>query len=55
MNGLPREAIPRFVSRREILDSLERALALCEFVYHGIRDETCRLIGQRSKPRVLQQ
>ncbi len=53
VNELSRNAIPRLVSRREVLNALERALALCEFVYHGIEDDSCRLIGQRSKLRVL--
>lgn len=53
VNGLSRDAIPRLVSRREVLNAFERALALCEFVYHGLEDDSCRLIGQRSKLRVL--
>ena len=53
VNGLSRDEVHRRMSRREILNSFERALALCEFVYHGLDDESCRLIGQRSKLRVL--
>lgn len=53
VNNLPREAIPRLMSRREVLNSLERTLVLSEFVYHGVEDNSCRLIGQRSKVRVL--
>lgn len=53
VNELPRDSVPRLMSRREVLNSFERALALCEFVYHGKEDDSCRLIGQRSKSRVL--
>ena len=53
VNGLARDAIPMLVSRHDVLNALERALALCEFVYHPIDDSSCRLIGQRSKVRVL--
>lgn len=53
VNGLGRDAVPRRTSRREVLNALERALALCEFVYHGLEDDSCSLIGQRSKLRVL--
>ncbi|MEZ6051288.1 MAG: hypothetical protein R3C02_07880 [Planctomycetaceae bacterium] len=53
VNGLSSEAIPRLMSRREGLNILERALVLCEFVYHGKDDDSCTLIGQRSKLRVL--
>ncbi len=42
------------VPRREMLNRLERALVLCEFVYHGAEDDGCRLIGQRSRTQVLQ-
>lgn len=37
----------------ENLLRVERALALCEFIYHG-SDNSCRVIGQRSKSEVLQ-
>ena len=53
VNGLARDAVPRRTSRREVLNALERTLALCEFVYHGADDDSCTLIGQRSKLRVL--
>ena len=53
VNGLSHEALPPRTSRREVLNALERALALCEFVYHGLEDDSCRLIGQRSKLRCL--
>ncbi|MEK7315262.1 MAG: hypothetical protein AAB011_03710, partial [Candidatus Eisenbacteria bacterium] len=53
VNGLARDAVPRRTPRREVLNALERTLALCEFVYHGVEDDSCTLIGQRSKVRVL--
>jgi hypothetical protein len=53
VNGFAHDAVPRRMSRREALNALERALVLCEFVYHGHKDDSCRLIGQRSKLRVL--
>jgi len=53
VNGLSRDAVPRRTPRREVLNALERTLALCEFVYHGLEDDSCSLIGQRSKLRVL--
>jgi len=53
VNGLSRDAVPRRTPRREVLNAVERALALCEFVYHGLEDDSCSLIGQRSKLRVL--
>jgi hypothetical protein len=53
VNKLAGDAIPRRMPRREVLNAFERALALCEFVYHGIDDDSCSLIGQRSKLRVL--
>jgi hypothetical protein len=53
VNRLRRDVLPRRLPRREVLDSFERALALCEFVYHGLEDDSCTLIGQRSKLRVL--
>ncbi len=53
VNALPAEDVPPRLPRREILNALERALALCEFVHHGVGDESCPLIGQRSKLRVL--
>lgn len=53
VNGLARNAVPRRTPRREVLNALERTLALCEFVYHGVEDDSCTLIGQRSKVRVL--
>ena len=53
VNGLSGEKLPPGISRRELLDALERALVLCEFVYHGREDDSCRVIGQRSKLRVL--
>jgi hypothetical protein len=39
---------------REMLNRLERALVLCEFVYHGSEDLACRVVGQRSRTQVLQ-
>lgn len=53
VNGLARDAVPGRTPRREVLNAFERALALCEFVYHGLEDDSCSLIGQRSKLRVL--
>ena len=41
-------------TRYERLYRLERALVLCEFVHHGAGNNTCRLLGQRSKTEVLQ-
>ena len=41
-------------TRQDRLHRLERALALCEFVWHGADDNSCPLLGQRSKTRVLQ-
>jgi hypothetical protein len=45
---------PNHQTRQNRLHRLERALALCEFVYHGPEDDSCRLLGQRSKTQVLQ-
>ena len=53
VNGLPFSALPPRTSRREVVNALERALVLCEFIYHGLDDDSCRLLGQRSKLRVL--
>ena len=53
VNELARDAVPRRTPRREVLNALERTLALCEFVHHGVDDDSCTLIGQRSKLRVL--
>jgi hypothetical protein len=53
VNQLAGDAIPRRLPRHEVLNAFERALALCEFVYHGLEDDSCSLIGQRSKLRVL--
>lgn len=53
VNALPPGAVPPRLPRREILNALERALALCEFAHHGMGDDSCPLIGQRSKLRVL--
>jgi hypothetical protein len=52
-NGLASSALPRRMPRREVVNALERALVLCEFIYHGQEDDSCRLLGQRSKLRVL--
>lgn len=41
------------VARREMLNRLERALVLCEFVHHGTEDDSCRVVGQRSRTQVL--
>jgi len=41
-------------TRQDCLHRLERALVLCEFVYHGAADKSCLLLGQRSKTQVLQ-
>lgn len=41
-------------TRLDRLHRLERALVLCEFVYHGAADKSCPLFGQRSKTQVLQ-
>ena len=48
-----REPLTR-ATRREMLHQLERALVLCEFVYHGAEDDSCRIIGQRNRMQVLQ-
>ncbi|HWD37272.1 MAG TPA: hypothetical protein VG944_00355 [Fimbriimonas sp.] len=53
VNRLASDAIPRRSPRHEVLNAFERALALCEFVHHGLEDDSCSLIGQRSKLRVL--
>lgn len=53
VNGLGQGALPRRMNRRELVNTLERALVLSEFVCHGVEDDSCRLIGQRSKRRVL--
>lgn len=45
---------PDHQTRLERLHRLERALVLCEFVHHGLGDDSCRLFGQRSKTQVLQ-
>jgi len=41
-------------TRRDMINRLERALVLCEFIQHGQGDESCALLGQRSKRRILQ-
>jgi len=51
INELP---CPNHQTRQERLLRLERALVLCEFVYHGHGDDSCPLLGQRSKTQVLQ-
>jgi hypothetical protein len=53
VNRLAPDTIPGRLPRHEVLNAFERALALCEFVYHGLEDDSCSLIGQRSKLRVL--
>jgi hypothetical protein len=53
VNGMTQDEGPRVVPRREVLNAFERALVLCEFVHHGQHEDHCRLIGQRSKLRVL--
>lgn len=53
VNSLSRDAILRGRSRRDVVNALERALVLCEFVMHGIEDDSCAVIGSRSKVRVL--
>lgn len=53
VNGLSHDKVPRRTSRHEVLNAFERALVLCEFVCHGREDDSCSLIGQRSKLRVL--
>ncbi len=53
VNGMARNALPPRTSRREMVHALERALVLCEFIHHGAEDNSCSLLGQRSKPRVL--
>jgi hypothetical protein len=47
-------ALSRRVARREMLNRLERAFVLCEFVHHGREDDGCRLLGRRSRTQVLQ-
>jgi hypothetical protein len=51
VNDLP---CPSHQTRQERLHRLERALVLCEFVNHGLGDDSCPLLGQRSKTQVLQ-
>ncbi|MBI4524537.1 MAG: hypothetical protein HY695_12085 [Deltaproteobacteria bacterium] len=41
-------------TRRERLNRLERGLVLCEFIQHDINDNSCALLGQRSKTQLLQ-
>ncbi len=53
VNELPASGVPNKHSRRDLLNALERALVLCEFIVHG-SDDTCPVIGQRSKRRVLE-
>jgi hypothetical protein len=53
VNGMASSALPRGMRRREFVNALERALVLCEFIYHGQDDDSCRLLGHRSKLRVL--
>jgi hypothetical protein len=45
---------PSGQTRIERLQRLERALVLCEFVHHGADNNSCPLLGQRSKTQVLQ-
>lgn len=45
---------PSGASRLERLQRLERALALCEFTHHGAEDNSCPLLGQRSRTQILQ-
>jgi hypothetical protein len=51
VNGSP---CPGGQTRQDRLHRLERALVLSEFVRHGADDNSCPLLGQRSKTRVLQ-
>lgn len=48
------QTCPTGESRLNRLQRLERALALCEFTHHGAEDNSCTLLGQRSKTQVLQ-
>ena len=48
------EPCPIGQARLERLHRLERTLALCEFVKHGAGDNSCPLLGQRSKTQILQ-
>ena len=47
-------SLPSGVNRLDRLQRLERALALCEFTHHGMGNDTCTLLGQRSKTQILQ-
>lgn len=40
-------------SRRERLNRLERALVVCETLYHGVELKQCQHLGQRVKGRLL--
>jgi hypothetical protein len=46
--------LPHGINRREQFHRIERTLALCEFISHGMEEKACRLLGQRSKSEVLQ-
>ena len=48
------EECPANETRRERLNKLERALVLFEFIHHGLDDNSCYLLGQRSKRRLLE-
>jgi hypothetical protein len=37
-----------------MVNRLERALVLCEFVHHASKGGSCRVVGQRSRMQVLQ-
>lgn len=39
-------------ARRDLVNAFERAFVLCEFIHHD-RDDSCRVLGQRSKTRLL--
>ena len=45
---------PSGTPRRGLLNRLERALVLCEFVYHGSEDVNCRVVGQRRRLQILE-
>jgi hypothetical protein len=54
VNSKPDNSFSTSWTRRDLLNAMERALALSEFVFHGRDGDDCRIIGQRSKTRVLQ-
>jgi hypothetical protein len=53
VNAMRGEELPGRSTRNDVLNAFERALVLCEFLHHGRDDDSCNLLGQRSKARLL--